>query len=435
MRARRSIAGLGVVSWVVLAACEGRTDIDAHEEIVAADGGLTDVAPHADAPTPTSEAPTSCECIAGEIGERTCEGAPTATERRTCDDGCHFSPWSACAGRGWIRMASPRSLHLVLGNPRVAAWTGREMFFWSGNAAREYADTAAYDPATDRWRLLARSPLTPVADDDAARAVSHTVADGRIALLEAGYLPSPRLHFYDPDADAWSTRVLDDFPVGSPVFFHALRWVRSTREIVALRGDRPTTAFAISVDTGKVRVIEPPRPLGTRAAFIGAELWICCSGETWAPPKMLAWDPIANTWRTREDGDPTAWFSAMFTLHDGGAPALFFLQRPSDVGPELAWGGSMWSSIDDTFVPVPQPPLDVLPVRARTATLWSSDRSVFVWGGTTDAVQTGASFDLATRRWRTMPLGGPNLRDAVTVWTGDLAILFGGDFEGMRFRP
>src|SRR5207237_7802454 len=65
--------------------------------------------------------------------------------------------------KGWRRLpAAPlRSRHGA-----SAVWTGREMIVWggawrAGNASIWLDDGAAYDPAGDRWRRLASSPLAP----------------------------------------------------------------------------------------------------------------------------------------------------------------------------------------------------------------------------------------------------------------------------------
>ena len=42
------------------------------------------------------------------------------------------------------------------------AWTGKEVVVWGGGTSNEaFGDGAAYDPAADRWRPMAKSPLAP----------------------------------------------------------------------------------------------------------------------------------------------------------------------------------------------------------------------------------------------------------------------------------
>src|SRR5581483_5568787 len=68
--------------------------------------------------------------------------------------------------KGWRKLpAAPlRSRHGA-----SAVWTGREMIVWggawrAGNASIWLDDGAAYDPAGDKWRRLANSPLEPRSD-------------------------------------------------------------------------------------------------------------------------------------------------------------------------------------------------------------------------------------------------------------------------------
>ena len=42
----------------------------------------------------------------------------------------------------------------------IAVWTGREVVYWGGDRPGRPPEGAAYDPKTDRWRRLSRSPLT-----------------------------------------------------------------------------------------------------------------------------------------------------------------------------------------------------------------------------------------------------------------------------------
>ncbi len=87
------------------------------------------------------------------------------------------------------------------------AWTGREMVVWSGSG---FTDGAAYDPAADRWRTIAPSPL-------AGRYYPATVWTGRELLVWGG--DSERSFVaddgaaYDPGADRW--RALPRAPVAA----------------------------------------------------------------------------------------------------------------------------------------------------------------------------------------------------------------------------
>ena len=81
---------------------------------------------------------------------------------------------------------------------QVAVWTGKEMVLWGGAGIGEsleaFDDGAAYDPATEQWRVIAKSPLP-------AGAGYTGVWTGRVMLVYGG--PKGRGAAYDPAVDAW----------------------------------------------------------------------------------------------------------------------------------------------------------------------------------------------------------------------------------------
>ncbi len=128
-------------------------------------------------------------------------------------DGAAYEP----ATDSW-RMLAPSPLvgrHLHSG-----VWTGTELVIWGGINRAHYFDGAAYDPATDRWRRLAPSPLR-------GRQGQQAVWTGREVLLwggtdaGGGYDPEPAGAAYDPATDAW--RVLPEAPIAGRVL-HSATW-------------------------------------------------------------------------------------------------------------------------------------------------------------------------------------------------------------------
>jgi hypothetical protein len=89
----------------------------------------------------------------------------------------------------------------------IAVWTGREMIGWGGGCCGDaWSDGSAYDPATNSWRKLARSPLAP-AQHPLGAWTGH-----RLILVVSGVDPdSGRLYpasfaraaSYDPRTDSW----------------------------------------------------------------------------------------------------------------------------------------------------------------------------------------------------------------------------------------
>jgi N-acetylneuraminic acid mutarotase len=89
-----------------------------------------------------------------------------------------------------------------------AVWTGEEMIVWGGfqggaHPEKLLADGAAYDPRSDTWRTIARSPLSP-------REAHAAVWTGAEMIVLGGSRPRPlgaRLFAdgaaYDPKRDRW----------------------------------------------------------------------------------------------------------------------------------------------------------------------------------------------------------------------------------------
>ena len=60
----------------------------------------------------------------------------------------------------WVQRTNGSNLAGRYGH--TAMWTGTEMIVWGGfSGSRLFSDGAAFDPATDRWSKLPRSPLSP----------------------------------------------------------------------------------------------------------------------------------------------------------------------------------------------------------------------------------------------------------------------------------
>jgi hypothetical protein len=182
------------------------------------------------------------------------------------------------------------------------AWTGRELLVWGGltyegGPPREYADGAAYDPATDVWRTLPKAPI------DARSALS--VWTGRELIVwgdQGGWESAARQVYdgaaYDPTRDAWR-RIAD-----APVALAEGTVVWTGREMIVL-GVATTpdggvvtdhlvgAAYDPATDTWR-RLPAPnlsPQPVTT--AWDGFEV----IAVTYAGP-TAAYDPMGNAWRS-----------------------------------------------------------------------------------------------------------------------------------------
>ena len=83
----------------------------------------------------------------------------------------------------------------------MAVWTGREMILWGGGGIGEtniaYKDGAAFDPATNRWRVIAEAPLEP------GFGLGYTAQwTGKQMIVWGGNKGEGAA--YDPERDTWT---------------------------------------------------------------------------------------------------------------------------------------------------------------------------------------------------------------------------------------
>ena len=219
------------------------------------------------------------------------------------DDGAAYDP----AGDRWRRLAnSPLSGR----SEAFIAWTGSSVLIWGGQKrdsitgfGDEYSDGALYDPAKDTWKPMAKWPLT---ERYGARAVwtgKRLVVWGG-ASAAAGKDPPPLADgaAYDPADDKWTT--LPAAPLAG--------------RIAPLAGARGNAAL-FSWGPGEVRDGKRVPSADSALYDPGANRWSPAAAAP-APPKQtwcieasecvgvdtgskvlfagqgLAWDAVANRW-------------------------------------------------------------------------------------------------------------------------------------------
>lgn len=99
----------------------------------------------------------------------------------------------------------PRGGHSVI-------WTGKELIVWGGEGNELgsvlFADGAAYNPATETWRVIAEAPLSPRRNHVAAWTGEEMLIVGGV-----GHTDGAR---YSPSSDTWETMSDSPIPVGPP---------------------------------------------------------------------------------------------------------------------------------------------------------------------------------------------------------------------------
>jgi hypothetical protein len=194
----------------------------------------------------------------------------------------------------WRRLSAAFPLPQVDRNRPAVVWTGREVIIWGGCNNRvpqcddgsqgdELSDGAAYDPARDRWRRIARSPLTARDRPQAVWTDQELVVWGGIPGADAGGADAAA---YDPAKDRW--RTIPNGPL-TPRSNHIMVW--TGREVLVWGGVANGTGDNFLADGA---ALDPATGLWTplpkalvrgrdrhAAVWTGQELLVwggCCAG-------------------------------------------------------------------------------------------------------------------------------------------------------------
>ena len=374
------------------------------------------------------------------------------------------------AARGWRAMASEatvtKGLNFQMGAPPV--WDGREVLVMgsvqptscpSGTCPNQI-ETAAYDPALDRWRLLPNPAIT-----SPYQFASMFTGKSWVLIGTSGPLVA---YSFDVATETWTSTKA---PL-SPGWGVAVTYMASTHEAFVFGGTDGfglnNAAAAYSDVTHAWRML-PNAPLSPRAGsfatYAGGKVLVafgfddpngdgCCS----AIPGTALFDPITNAWTMLDDppvkprvaNDP----KMANALGDGTLASIGFgySRGFEDPLPPMENDGAMWDVVKSGWTKIPNVGF-VDPTRMGFATFVANGK-LFVWGGTGEpppaTVNTyyddGKSFDPGTGTWSTMAMGGPSPRQSAgAVFTGCDAVVYGGSSrtigkwlpynDGMLYRP
>jgi hypothetical protein len=226
------------------------------------------------------------------------------------------------AAGSWRRLRPPPGLHP--GRTRPAGWTGRELLVVDAAAAEQQAAGgglrgAAYDPLADRWRQLPASPRP-----SSGELLERTALWAGTRLLVWSFLKSPGsaagsepdevdLWAYDPAADRW-TVLASPSPRTRPLLARAsLEWTGS--EVLAVQHTSvlpPDPApFAGRYDPDRDRwtpIADPPQRVefSDPAALVwtGAAL-VAGGGHAYDPASDRWWPlPAPGRWSWAGQGPP-----------------------------------------------------------------------------------------------------------------------------------
>ncbi|GAC1352172.1 MAG: hypothetical protein NVSMB1_12400 [Polyangiales bacterium] len=362
----------------------------------------------------------------------------------------------------------------------TAVWSGSDMIVWGGTpkdpsvsgcpAKGAYcSDGAAYNVASDTWVKLPAPPIPGRRDHTAVWTGSEMIVWGGIPILKGPFGDGAS---YDPVASKWTT-----LPSASITgrYEHSAVWSTTTNEMIVWGGIDSKFTTTVLSDGARYKpatgtwssMKAPPATFVARslhaAVWTGSKMIISggcikvgggyssqCHGSGGAfANDAAAYDPLTDTW-TLLPAPPTTFDGRVgqaATIGGSSGSLAMFWGGENDL---LAVGGSFqradgayYDTALDLWTAIPAPADVVLPNPKRAFPCgWATATKLWIWGGGNSIItDSGASYDIATGTWTSMPAGGPSARNrATTVWTGTAAILWGGyggevTNTGMLFKP
>jgi hypothetical protein len=312
----------------------------------------------------------------------------------------------------------------------TSAWTGKELVVFGRRSDLEHPRivkgvpryhtnvAAAYDPAANRWRRLAPSPVADAVGDATA------LWTGRRVVVVTPF----RTLLYDPVANTWRTILHGHGGLAVWTGRSVLTWGGGCC------GDANADGATFSPATGRWRPLPrgplagSQRPVG---AWDGKELLVLVGdrgplGPPWPAhlARAAAYDPHTGGWRriaappAFHDGAQAIWTGHDLLLVGGYATAT----RP------VAADAYAYDPVTDRWRTLPE----MEQGRVLAAAAWTGVR-LLLWGGLTGAVdpphvpQRGVAYDPVRRAWAPLPAAPLQGRAGPTgVWTGRSFLVFGG---------
>ncbi|GBD84600.1 kelch motif protein [bacterium BMS3Abin02] len=203
-------------------------------------------------------------------------------------------------------------------------WTGTELIVWGGMVDHDgmygaVGDGAAYDPATNTWRVLAPSPLGGK-DPGVGVWTGHEMIIGGNGDATDGDLGWAS---YDPVTDSWS-EIPDPPGVRSSSVYVGV-WT-GTEVLFSPFGvpDQPAPLAAYNPRLGEWRLTALPPVNLSAVPAVWTGSWVVFWGHTVAgmpgvaPMAGVVYDPAADTWeRLAPDSLGTRWVGSLVATGDG----------------------------------------------------------------------------------------------------------------------
>jgi N-acetylneuraminic acid mutarotase len=211
-------------------------------------------------------------------------------------DGAAYDPQT----KRW-RLLSTGPLEYSWG--RTGVWTGEELIVWGGESGqpgkgmhRRPDNGAAYDPASDSWTELPRSPVWSLTGHSAVWSGKEMVIWGGLGMSNQGAV-------YEPGSGTW--RTISKAPIQGR---HSHSAVWTGEEMIVWGGSVAgpvSTGAAYDPESDSWRELPPP-PISGReshtAVWTGEEMiiwggWNSDVAKSVAMSDGAAYNPSSNTWR------------------------------------------------------------------------------------------------------------------------------------------
>ncbi|NIA25846.1 MAG: hypothetical protein GWP04_09810 [Gammaproteobacteria bacterium] len=282
--------------------------------------------------------------------------------------------------RTWRPMASAPEARRT----PAAVWTGSRLLIWGGDRAMGDStdfdlanDGFAYDPATDTWSLIPAAPIE-------GRAYMFNVWTGTELIVWGGMVDHDGMEVaagdgaaYDPATNTW--RVLAPSPLGAG---NPGVGVWTGHELIiggdgdATDGDPSWASYDPVTDTWS-KIADPPgvRSYGVSAGvWTGQEMLFAPFGEPGEPTRLAAYDPDRHEWRrTAPPPVSVATVPAVWT----GTRVVFWGHAVTPVPGVVPMVGVAYDPVTDTWNRLAP---DTLGTRWGHS-LVATDSGVIVWGG------------------------------------------------------
>lgn len=311
----------------------------------------------------------------------------------------------------------------------TSVWTGTELIVW-GRAGNQIAGFdnragAAYDPTSDSWRTIARSPLASAGQGGVWTGREMVVGP----VVEPGAADAPavsvRFAAYDPAADSW--RLVGD-PVPSGRAGGVVGWTGS--EVILSVPDYSRVRFSLlDPGTGALRDLpEVPnnadsqsRPFGgTQLVGLGDGRIAAASAANAGTVTVSVFTPSTGRWKTAPDHGIASADDRLLVWT--GKEVLLVPTTPS--GGSRPVPGFAYDPVAGTW-------RDLAPAPSADApATWS--RFPAIHGGLFVFNSAGV-YDIRSDRWSPSPvLPGPERTEPVLAWTGEQLLIWGGSLDCQR---